>query len=40
MFKTERKANDLFTARFARDAKDAEVVFMLFSGERPENSKH
>jgi hypothetical protein len=29
-----------FTARFARAAEDAEVTFILFSGERPENSEY
>jgi hypothetical protein len=27
----------IFTARFARDAKNAEGFYFLFSGERPEN---
>ena len=28
-----------FTARFAQDAKDAELIFISFSGERPESEK-
>jgi hypothetical protein len=30
----------MFTARFARGAESAEDVFMLFSGERPENNNY